>query len=178
MEIYPSLPHYSVRQTLAELHADNLASHQQIASLLHWPTGENYATDLNAVVAQLRRLEWWWHLSHIQATVIPTRDADGPLAGLMSNSAKYDREGHPIQYLDSFAREQPALSLCRAAIKATYDLPDAFYVNASHSQEVLSRVPKSTEYMMSYYRAREESRQEAIAAWNTSRLLSPPPMEG
>lgn len=175
MEIDPSLPHYVVRQTLAGLRADDPEAHQQIASLLQWPTGESYATDLNAVVAQLSRLEWWWHLSHIQATVTPTRDADGPLSGLVSNSAKYDREGRPIEYVDSFAREHPALSLCRAAIKATYDLPPAFYVDASHSQEVLSREPRSTKFMMAYYRAQERHRQEAIAHW---RAFPSPPVAG
>lgn len=172
-----SLPHFEARAFLASHFGPSPEADRRIAELLGWPHGPAYSSDLNAVVGELTARRYWWHLSHIVASVIPTKDAEGSLKGLMSNGARYDREGRPIAYEDHFADGRPAMALCTAAIKAAYDLPAAFYVVASHYEEVLSKEPMSTAYMMAYYRAREEHRLEAIAEWNARTSPSLPALE-
>lgn len=48
---------------------------------------------------------------------------------------------------------------------AQYDLPPAFFVDASYMDEVLARHVATRKERMAYYRARERHRQESIKRW-------------
>jgi hypothetical protein len=165
IEIDPSLPHYDVRVFLCE-DAAGPERDARVAELIGLPVGPAYTTDLNAICGALNARGYWWHLSHLQATVTPNKPAPG-MEGLMSNAAMYDREGNTMDYTSHFAGDNPAWALCEAWIMAVFDLPVALAVNASHSEEVLSREPPSREHMMAYYEATEEYRQDAIARYNS-----------
>lgn len=160
MTIDPTLPHYEVRVFLTETKAGT-AFDERFATLVGATPGPHYSTDLNAVVGALNALGWWWHLSHLSAEVIPTSPVRG-MEGLLSNGSAYDREGRPVTYRSSFAREQPALCLCTAWVMAVYDLPSAYHVVASAIQQALGKEPWSTREMMAYHRASEANRQRQI----------------
>lgn len=160
-KIDPTLPHYEVRRFLAG-QAAGVAFDITFALLVGLPKGPAYSTDLNVLVSALNDSGHWWHLSHLKAAVILTSPAPG-LDGLVTNSAAYDREGTPIEYTASFSSDAPARTLCEAWVKAVYDLPTAYFTEASAKEEAWSRVPWSRKDMMAYYRAREDMRQAAIA---------------
>lgn len=159
-EIDPSLPHFAVRSFLAA-REPGPDFDRQFAVFAGLPTGPSYSTDLNEIIAALNAKGWWWHLSHMDASVIPTTPVEGS-DGMLSNGTSYDREGRPISYHSHFARDAPALSLCTAWLKAVYDLPDAFYVQASAKENAMAKEPRSRASMMAYYKAREDQRQRLI----------------
>ena len=165
-KIDKSLPHYEVRCFLGAAEPGPKAD-DEFARLLRLPVGPPYSSDLNSAVTALDHLGWWWHLSHIEAQVTPTTSLkEVPI----SNATQYDREGHPISYTSCVLERNRAFVLMEAAIKAAYDLPDAYYVVASHIDEVLAKVPWSRKRMMLYYEVREDRRQKAIENWSTANL--------
>lgn len=96
---------------------------------------------------------WWWHLSHLEAEVVPTRGVPGiPV----SNGTLYDFYGKPVGFTAMcLDREDLPRAMCEALLKARYDLPTAFVVEASMSEHVdyMSR-------MMGYSYARRQRQRE------------------
>lgn len=75
--------------------------------------------------------DWWWHLSHLEAKVTPTVAVKG---APISNGSLYDWYGRPVGFRAMcMDRSQLPAALCEALLKARYDLPDAFVVEASAS---------------------------------------------
>lgn len=63
---------------------------------------------------------WWWHISHLDASVIPTAQGPGVLAGVITNGCLYEHDGRPARY-DSYISydvKRVPVALCCAAIKA------------------------------------------------------------
>lgn len=62
---------------------------------------------------------WWWHISHMEARVIPTCPVAGT-GGMLSNAGRYDDKGRPVGYdaLISHEKERSALALSAAVISA------------------------------------------------------------
>ena len=84
--------------------------------------------DLQAAVSLIPD-GWWWHLSHLEANVTPTKDVPG---APISNSTLYDWYGRPVGFRAMcFDRDGLPAALCEALLKARYDLPEGFVVEAS-----------------------------------------------
>lgn len=80
---------------------------------------------------------WWWHLSHLEASVTPTVAVPGAPA---SNGTMYDFYGRPVHFhAMCFERRDLPVALCEALLKARYDLPAALIVSASALEENASR---------------------------------------
>ncbi len=165
IEIDETLPFYEVRQFLANA-TPGKSFDAEFARLIRLPVGPRYSANLNAVVSEISTRPYWWHLSHIQAVVIPTAPASG--GAPVSNSQLYDREGSPIKYTSMITEAGHAMALCRSWLKSAFDLPAAYYVHPSAIEEALAKEPTSEKQMMRYYRAREKLRQGAIQRFNTS----------
>lgn len=147
----PGLPHMEVRLFLVEkLRGDKAAPgpalDRAICRLMKVKPVRPVSTDLAAAISLIPD-GWWWHLSHIEATVTPTCPAPG-MEGLVSNGASYDGYGRAVSY-SSLLPDRAALPLavCTAVIMAAYDLPAAFVVQASarrnaesHTKETLRRL--------------------------------------
>lgn len=79
---------------------------------------KQWATDLGAAV-DLIPSGWWWHISHLEAQVLPTVPGDGRLAGVISNGRFYEKSGRPTAFTSlSFERENLPRAVCCAYLKA------------------------------------------------------------
>jgi len=131
----PGLPHMEVRLFLVEKLRSERATpgpalDRAVCRLLKVKPVRPVSTDLAAAISLIPE-GWWWHISHLEAQVIPTRPAPG-MEGLVSNGASYDGYGRPVTYRAMcHDREDLPLSVCTAMIMAAYDLPAAFVVQAS-----------------------------------------------
>jgi hypothetical protein len=85
----------------------------------------------------------WWHLSHLEASITPTSELVG--GAPVSNAARYDQWGRPISYSAmAWSRDQLPVAICEALLKAKFDLPNAFMVNASKTEEVAKQIKRPT----------------------------------
>jgi hypothetical protein len=79
-----------------------------------------YTSELSAAVALIPH-GWWWHLSHLEASVYPNRAEPGlPL----SNAIDYNLNDRPISYSYSLRDDRDALpsALCIAMLLAKWAL--------------------------------------------------------
>lgn len=131
--INPNLPHYEVRVFLSE-RVTGRQFDVKFAELVGLPVGPAYSSNLNIVISALCKTGWWWHLSHLEAVVIPTRPVKGA-EDMIDNAAIYDRSGRTVGF--RVTAHQPgskAIALCKAWVRAVYNLPAAFFVEESESE--------------------------------------------
>lgn len=126
----PDLPHMEVRRFIAERLRKEKPSRK-----LDLLTSDFLGIDLCPVTRDLDRAiaaipdGWWWHLSHLEAKVTPTVPVPG---APVSNGGMYDFYGRPVGYSAMcWDRQQLPAALCEALLKARYDLPTAFVMEAS-----------------------------------------------
>ncbi len=130
----PDLPFMDVRKFIAEKLRSEQPSHELDLEVLKFLSQDvrepilPVTSDLDAAILLIPR-DWWWHLSHLEAKIIPTT----PLKGApVSNSQLYDWYGKPVGYSAMcHERQQLPAAVCEAMLKAYYDLPAAFVVEAS-----------------------------------------------
>lgn len=111
-------------------HRRGLLCSKRFAKLAELPDGE-WTTDPTVMMNHLDNEGFWWGVSHLEAWVCPTVKM-----GPVNNSARYDKKGRPIIYREHRLGTPVAESLCRAYLKAKYDLPPAFMVEASYSESL------------------------------------------
>lgn len=132
----PDLPHMDVRRFIAERLRREKPSHELDLltcdflgiDLCHVEYTPAVTRDLDRAIAAIPD-GWWWHLSHLEAKVTPTVAVPG---APVSNGGMYDFYGRPVGY-SAMCHERGELpaALCEALLKARYDLPTAFVVEAS-----------------------------------------------
>ena len=127
------LPHLEVRKFIAERlrqEPPSLELSTIVCQFLGVPEQDHdHVTGSLMSAISLIPEGWWFHLSHLEAKVIPTHDIEG---APVSNSNMYDFFGKPVGYSAiSWDRSQLPVALCEALLKARYDLPTAFAVEAS-----------------------------------------------
>lgn len=82
--------------------------------------GAPYTSSTDAAML-LVPVGWWWHLSHLEARVIPT----SPWPGMpVSDSMDYHFDGRPLAYACMYfgVRERMAIAVCIAALRARLGL--------------------------------------------------------
>lgn len=128
----PNLPYIDVRRFIAERLRHEPPSHEldiEVCKFLDKPIVP-CTQNLEAAIALIPKC-WWWHLSHLEAQVIPTVPVEG---APISNGQLYDFYGRPVGFTAMcHERSELAVALCEALLKARYDLPTAFVVQASAS---------------------------------------------
>lgn len=125
-----TLPYYEVRKFLAlsEPGVEFDKNFENLVGLKAKP--RFYSTKLDDVIKTLLEENHWWHLSHIEATVILTDNSKPVL-----NAIKYDENNRPIKYRVNHFGENLAYHLCYAWIKAVYNLPVGYYNYATAQEE-------------------------------------------
>lgn len=127
-----TLPHYEVRRFLAtsEPGAEFDTKFEKLVGLEF--RLKSYSTSIDDIVTTLMKNGHWWHLSHLEATVILTK-ASG--SGPWTNATRHDSDGIPYRYSQIHDGKNIAYSLCAAWIKAVYDLPTAYYIVSTMAEE-------------------------------------------
>lgn len=77
-----------------------------------------FTAELSAAVSLLPR-HWWWHVSHMHASVTPTTPVEGA-ESVLSNAGRYDDQGSPVHYdtLVAWEYDRLALALCASLFTA------------------------------------------------------------
>jgi hypothetical protein len=155
-----NLPHMGVRRFIAERLRSELPSlelDEIVCRYLNIDRVVPCTSNLQAAISLIPR-DWWWHLSHLEAKVIPTTPVNG---APVSNAQLYDFYGKPIGFAAmTHERSTLAVAVCEALLKAYYDLPSAFVVEASASAHVdfmskMQRLKHSNHNKRKYGRAKE-----------------------
>lgn len=130
----PDLPFMDVRVFIAEKLRQEPPSHDLDKEVLKFLGADQrepilpVTSDLDAALLLIPR-NWWWHLSHLEAKIIPTTPVKG---APIDNANLYDFYGRPVGYTAMcHSRQDLPVALCEALLKARYDLPTAFVVEAS-----------------------------------------------
>lgn len=168
----PNLPHMNVRRFIAERLRKEPPSHDldRIAceflglDLSKLESVPAVTRDLDAAVAAIPD-GWWWHLSHLEAQVTPTVNVPG---APVSNGTMYDFYGRPVGYSAMcWGRGELPAALCEALLKARYDLPAAFVVEAS------AKAHNDYRFRMQSYRQKTVTAQRAKPKRQWWRALLP-----
>lgn len=88
-----------------------------------------WTTDPVIMMNYLDDIEYWWGVGHSGVWIIPTA-----VCGPIVNAVKYDENGRPIRYHQSRFYTPIADALCRAFLKAKYDLPPEYMVRNKASE--------------------------------------------
>lgn len=136
IEWAPNLPHMEVRRFIAEILRKKEPSKNIdiiVCNFLDMVSDVPCTQYLDAAIGLIPD-GWWWHMSHLEVVVIPTYDVPN---SPVSNSKLYDFFGKPVGYSAMcWDRKELPVALCEALLKARYDLPTAFYVEASKKEEL------------------------------------------
>jgi len=155
---YDGLPHPEIRQLVSRLEESSIGSSDLDDAVMRSlrageHRGEEFQPTRNIDDAIfLIPTNWWWNVTHLGAEVIPTVPAPGAEA-VMTNAGKYDERGRPIRYssMSHYDRAHLPCAVCAAMLKAVYNLPMAYGVQATATEQEPDEVIKA--------------RQERIAAW-------------
>ena len=152
---YEGLPHPQIRQLVDRLERGETGHNIDSAVIAALKAGGSGALSPNTDIFHAIKLipeQWWWHVSHLGAEIIPTTPAPG-LESVLSNATRHGPDGRPIRYnaMAHYDRQALPRAVCAAMLKAVYDLPAAFAVRASTSSH------ESDEVI--------EARQKRVAEW-------------
>lgn len=116
------LSNMDMRQWLSET-KKGVSFDVKFSEIMDIPVRE-YSTDISVVMAYLNENNYWFHISHNNTMVIPTKQSTGfPY----SNAERYDERGKPVRYTSLISNVNDiAYYLCVNIIKAKYDFPDAY----------------------------------------------------
>lgn len=134
----PNLPHMPVREFISDvLHSE--ASPREKSEGVCKFLGIPYAPVTSDIAAALSLIpDCWFHISHLEVTITPTAPVKGA-ESVLSNGGAYDRYGRPVGYTAQvWKRELLPQAICEALLKAKYDLPTAFVVEASEKERALN----------------------------------------
>ena len=127
-----TLPHYEVRRFLAKNDKGGRHFDYMFKQMVDFPEGvwSDPSQKLETIIGALNAKGYWWHLSHLEATVIIT-DNTVP----WQNAIRHDEDGRPYRYSRMHNKNDMAYALCVAWIKAVYDLPTAYYTISTIAEE-------------------------------------------
>ena len=147
---YHELPHPEIRQLIDRLHHGEADLDAEVMKALNWNETSILPTIELKDALSLIPETWWWHISHLEACVIPTT----PPEGLPFSTAKWrNKKGRPITYRSDahYDRTRLPSAICVAMLMAVYNIPAAMAVQATATDEEPQEVI--------------EGRQARIAAW-------------
>lgn len=147
---YDGLPHPEIRQLINRLELSEFGLDAEVMKALKWNETDIHPTTSLPDALSLIPVTWWWHISHLQAVVIPTSDVKGMP---FSNASRHDKKGRPITYRSDahYDRSKLPAAICAAMLKAVYNLPAAFAVRATATEDEPEDVIRT--------------RQARVAAW-------------
>lgn len=133
MNEYNGLPHPEIRQLVSDIEDREVGPQidKRIMEALnrHDPFVICPTISLSDALSLVPE-KWWWYISHLEACITPTVNAPG-FEGLMSNAGAYDKRGKVISYRSShYDRSALPSAICAAMLKAVYNLPTAYGVQA------------------------------------------------
>lgn len=132
------LPYPEIRRLVSDIEGNKIGSDvdkRVLTALKHSEIYIHPTTSLADAIGLIPK-DWWWSISHLEACITPTVYAPG-FEGVMHNSMYYDKKGRPISHRASvnWDRSNLPAAICAAMLKAVYNLPTAYFVDACATDE-------------------------------------------
>lgn len=149
------LPHPEVRRLISRLARGGHGYDIDSAVIRALKAGASGALSPSSNLSHALMLipeNWWWHIGHLQAEIIPTGPADGLP---WSNAARHYPNGKPVRYSSPahYDRAQLPRAVCAAMVRAAYDIPDGYAVQASTFSKESEEVIKARQERIDQWRS-------------------------